>query len=93
MYIFEKYNFKIMQPCINTVTATGDALGERPESIHETASLLYNNMIEAMEYGQQRLKDIVKKRSRGRRRSQRATARRNSTNNRMIMSNMIRSQK
>ena len=61
MYIFEKYNFKIMQPCINTVVATRDALAERPESIHETASLLYNNMMEAMEHGRQRLKDIVKK--------------------------------
>ena len=60
MYIFEKYSFKIMEPCINTVTATRDALAERPESIYETASLLYKNMMETMEYGRQRLKDIVK---------------------------------
>ena len=50
-----------MQPGINTVTATRDALAEIPESIHETASLFYNNMMETMEYGRQRLKDIVKK--------------------------------
>ena len=41
--------------------ATRDALAERLQSLHETASLLYNRMMENMEYGQQRLKDIVEK--------------------------------
>ena len=43
------------------VAATRDALAERLQSVHETASLLYNRMIENMEYGRQRLKDIVEK--------------------------------
>ena len=41
--------------------ATRDALPERLQSLRETASLLYNRMMENMEYGQQRLKDIVEK--------------------------------
>ena len=44
-----------------SVTARRDALAERLESIRETASLLYNRMMKNMEYGQQRLKDIVEK--------------------------------
>ena len=44
------------------VTATQDALAERLQSIRDTASLLYNRMMENMGYGQQeRLKDIVEK--------------------------------
>ena len=44
------------------VAATGDALTERLRSVRETMSLLYNRMMENMEYGQQeRLKDIVEK--------------------------------
>ena len=43
------------------VTATRDALTERLQSIHETASLLYNRMVENMGYGQETLKDIVEK--------------------------------
>ena len=44
------------------VTVTRDALAERPQSVRETASLLYNRMMENMGYGQQeRLKDIVEK--------------------------------
>ena len=44
------------------VTATRDALAERLQSVHDTASLLYNRMTENMGYGQQeRLKDIVEK--------------------------------
>ena len=44
------------------VTATRDALAERLQSVRETASLLYNRMMENMGYGQQeRLKDIVEK--------------------------------
>ena len=43
------------------VTATRDALAERPQSVRETASLLYNRMMENMGCGQERLKDIVEK--------------------------------
>ena len=43
------------------VTATRDALTERLQSIRETASLLYNTMVENMGYGQKRLKDILEK--------------------------------
>ena len=43
------------------VTATRDALAERLQSVRETTSLLYNRMTENMEYGQNRLKDIVEK--------------------------------
>ena len=43
------------------MTATRDALAERLHGVRETASLLYNRMIENMEYGQERLKDIVEK--------------------------------
>ena len=42
------------------VAATGDALAERLPSVCETASLLYSRMMENMEYGQQRLKDVEK---------------------------------
>ena len=44
------------------MAATGDALTERLRSVREIMSLLYNRMMENMEYGQQeRLKDIVEK--------------------------------
>ena len=43
------------------VTATRDALEKSLESILETASLLYNRVMENMEYGRQRLKEIVGK--------------------------------
>ena len=44
------------------VVATRDALAERLQSIRETASLLYNRMMENMGYGrQERLEDIVEK--------------------------------
>ena len=43
------------------VVSRRDALAERLWSVHETASLLYNRMIENMEYGRQRLKDIIEK--------------------------------
>ena len=43
-------------------TAVRDALAERLQSVRDTASLLYNRMMENMGYGQQeRLKDIVQK--------------------------------
>ena len=34
---------------------------ERLQSVRDTASLLYNKMMENMRYGQERLKDIVEK--------------------------------
>ena len=43
------------------VTATRDAVTERLQSVRETASLLYNRMMENMEYGRQRLKNIMEK--------------------------------
>ena len=43
------------------VAATRDALAERLQSVHETASLLYNRMMENMKYGRERLKDIAEK--------------------------------
>ena len=43
------------------VAATRDALAERQQSVRETASLLYNRMVENMGYGQDILEDIVKK--------------------------------
>ena len=39
------------------VTATP---AERLSSVHDTASLLYNRMMENMGYGQERLKDVEK---------------------------------
>ena len=43
------------------VAATRDALAERLQSVRETASLLYNRMMENIGYGPERLKDIVEK--------------------------------
>ena len=43
------------------VAATRDALAARLQSIRETASLLYNRMVENKGYEQERLKDIVEK--------------------------------
>ena len=43
------------------LAATRDALPERLQSVRETASLLYNRMMENMGYEQERLKDIVEK--------------------------------
>ena len=44
------------------VAATREALAQRLQGVHETASLLYNRMMENMGYGQQeRLKDIAEK--------------------------------
>ena len=43
------------------VAATRDALAERLQSVRETASLLYNGLMEKIGYGQERLKDIVEK--------------------------------
>ena len=43
------------------MAVTRDALAERLQSVRETASLLYNRMVENMEYGWERLKDIVER--------------------------------
>ena len=43
------------------VAATQDALAERLQNIRETASLLYNRMVENVGYGQEKLQDIVEK--------------------------------
>ena len=43
------------------VAGTRDALAERHLSVRDSASLLYNRMVENMGYGQERLKDIVEK--------------------------------
>ena len=47
------------------MAVTQDALAERLQSVRETASLLYNRMVENMGYGQERLKDMVKKEAEG----------------------------
>ena len=44
-----------------SVTATRDALAERLQSVCETASLLYNRMVENMGNVQGNLKNIVEK--------------------------------
>ena len=43
------------------VTATRDAFAERLQGVRDTASSLYNRMMENMGYGQERLKNIVEK--------------------------------
>ena len=43
------------------VSATRDAIAERLLGVRETASLLYNRMMENTGYGQERFKDIVEK--------------------------------
>ena len=43
------------------MAATRDALAERLQGICETASLLYNKIMENWSYGWESLKDIVEK--------------------------------
>ena len=43
------------------VAATQDELTERQQSVRDSASLLYNRMVENMGYGPETLKDIVEK--------------------------------
>ena len=52
---------KLYRAASAPVTATRDALVERLQSVHDTASLLYNRMMENMGQGRERLKDIVEK--------------------------------
>ena len=42
-----------------TVAATRDSLAERLQSVRETASLLYNRMVDNIGYGWERMKDII----------------------------------
>ena len=46
------------------VVGTRDALAERLPSLRETTSLLYYRIMDDTEYGQERLKDTVKKETR-----------------------------
>ena len=46
------------------VAATRDAFVETLQSVRETPSLLYNRMMDNIEYGWERLKDIVEKETR-----------------------------
>ena len=57
----ENHLTKLYNAVSAPVAATRDALAERLLSVGETASLLYNRMVENMRYGQERLKDIVEK--------------------------------
>ena len=43
------------------LAAARDAFTERLQSVRDTAFLLYNRMVENIEYGQERLKDIIEK--------------------------------
>ena len=54
-------NSKLYNVVSTPVTATRDALAEKLQSVRDTASLLYNRMMENMGYGRERLKDIVEK--------------------------------
>ena len=43
------------------VAATRDALTEQLQGVRDTASLLYNRMMDNVRYGQNKLKNIVEK--------------------------------
>ena len=76
------------------VAATRDALAERLQSVRETASLLYNRMMENMGYGRERLKDIVEKEAeevKGQQQEEEVPAKELKSNSKML--NMIRFQK
>ena len=57
----ENQSTKLYNAVSAPVAVTRDALAERLQSVRETASLMYNRMVENMGYGQERLKDIVEK--------------------------------
>ena len=46
------------------LAARRDALAERLQNVRESAFLLYNRMMDNIEYGRERLKDIVEKETR-----------------------------
>ena len=52
---------KLYNALSGPLAATRDSFAERLLCVRETTSLLYNRMMENMEYGQERLKDIVEK--------------------------------
>ena len=52
---------KLYNPVSAPVAATRNAHTERLQSFRETASLLYNRMMDIMGYGQEGLKDIVER--------------------------------
>ena len=54
-------NSKLYNVVSAPVTATRDALAEKLQSVRDTASLLYNRMMENMGYRQERLRDIAEK--------------------------------
>ena len=54
-------NSKLYNVVSAPVTATRDALAEKLQSVRDTASLLYNRMMENMGYRQKRLRDIAEK--------------------------------
>ena len=58
-------NSKLYNAVSAPVAATRDALADRLQSVRETASLLYNKMMENMRYRRERLNDIVEKEAEG----------------------------
>ena len=56
------------------MAATRDALAGRLQSVRETASLVYNRMMENMGYGKERLKDIMEKETEEEEQQQKAAA-------------------
>ena len=52
---------KLYNVVLALVASIRDEIAERLQSVCETASLLYNRMMENMGYGRERLKDIVEK--------------------------------
>ena len=77
-------------------TATRDVFAERLQNVRETASLLYNKMMENMGYGEQeQLKDSVEKEAEEEEQpvASRKKMKKPSNNNGMMMSDMIRLQK
>ena len=58
-------NSKLYNAVSAPVAATRDALADRLQSVRETASLLYNKMMENMGYRRERLNDIVEKEAEG----------------------------
>ena len=56
---------KLYNVVLALVASIRDEIAERLQSVCETASLLYNRMVENMGYGQERLKDMVKKEAEG----------------------------
>ena len=51
---------KLCDAVSSNVAATRDALAERLQSVHVTASLLYNRRMQNIEYGRERLKGVEK---------------------------------